>query len=163
MKNLLVASFAFFLLTAFTGDKLFPRADVKTTDGKTVNISEYIGQGHPTVVSFWATWCSPCKRELDAVNEIYSDWVEEYGVNLVAISIDDARSSAKIPGMVASKGWEFTVLIDTPQAFGQALGFQTVPQTYLLDGEGKIVYTHSSYSPGDEFELEDKIKKMVGK
>lgn len=161
MKNLVVAFLSIVMMTAFTGDKAFPKADVKTPGGKTVNISDYIGKGKPTVVSFWATWCSPCKRELDAIGEIYPDWQEEYGVDLLAISIDDARASAKIPGMVASKGWDYTVLIDTPQAFGQALGFQTIPQTFLLDGEGNIVYSHNGYSPGDEFELEDKIKELV--
>lgn len=163
MKNLLVAMFSVFLMTAFTGDKLFPKADVKTVEGQTVNIGDYIAKGKPTVVSFWATWCSPCKRELDAIGEIYPDWQDEYGVNLIAISIDDARASAKIPGLIASKGWDYTVLIDSPQKFGQELGFQTIPQTFLLDGEGKIVYTHNGYSPGDEFELEDKIKALVGR
>ncbi len=163
MKNLILACFSLFVLTAFTGDKVFPVADVKTVDGKTVSIADYIGKGKPTVVSFWATWCSPCKRELDAIGEVYPDWQEEYGVDLLAISIDNARAVAKIPGMVASKGWDYTVLVDTPQAFGQELGFQTIPQTFLLDGEGKIVYSHNGYAPGDEFELEDKIKALVGK
>lgn len=163
MKNLLIAFCSVIMLTAFTGDKLFPRVSVKTTDGKSVEIADYIAKGNPTVVSFWATWCSPCKRELDAIGEIYPDWQDEYGVDLLAISIDDARATAKIPGMVAAKGWDFTILVDTQQKFGQELGFQTIPQTFLLDGEGKIVYTHNGYSPGDEFELEDKIKELVGK
>jgi hypothetical protein len=43
------------------------------------------------------------------------------------------------------------------------MGFQTIPQSYLLDGSGKIVYAHSGYSPGDEIELEEQLKKLTGK
>ena len=148
--------------SAFTAPfSTFPSVDVKTLDGKTVNVQEYIGKGKITVVSFWATWCSPCKRELDAISEYYPDWQEEYGVELLAITIDDARSVAKVPAMIETKGWEFTVLSDVRSDLKKALNFQTVPQTFLINQEGEIVYTHSGYNPGDEFELEEKIAALV--
>ncbi|MFT4533814.1 MAG: cytochrome c biogenesis protein CcmG/thiol:disulfide interchange protein DsbE, partial [Saprospiraceae bacterium] len=78
-------------------------------------------------------------------------------------TIDDARGVAKVPAMVAAKGWDYTVLSDSKQELQRALNFQTVPQTFLLNGAGEIVYTHSGYSPGDEFELEEEIKKAAGK
>ncbi|MBL0101425.1 MAG: TlpA family protein disulfide reductase [Saprospiraceae bacterium] len=59
------------------GNSPFPAINVKTLDGKTVNTQDFTGSGKITVVSFWATWCTPCKRELDAVNEVYSEWVEK--------------------------------------------------------------------------------------
>jgi len=138
-----------------------PAIDVKTLGGKTVNIKEYVGKGKITVISFWATWCSPCKKELDAIAEIYPDWQEEYGMELIAVTIDDARSMAKVPGLVETKGWEYTVLADSKQELMKALNFQTVPQTFLLDAEGNIVYTHTGYNPGDEIELEDKIAALA--
>lgn len=162
MKHLLLIATTFILMSAtLIGDKKMPSAELKTLEGQTVNIQDYVGKGKPTVVSFWATWCSPCKKELDAINEIYPDWQEEYGVELVAITIDNARGMAKVPGMVGSKGWEYTVLSDSKQVLQQALNFQTIPQTFLLDGEGNIVYSHNGYNPGDEYELEDKIKALV--
>jgi len=150
--------------SAFTTTSTFsnlPEVDVKTLDGKTVNIKDYLGEGKLTVMSFWATWCSPCKKELDAIGEIYPDWQEEFDVELIAITIDDARSLAKVPAMVETKGWEYTVLSDVKQDLKRALNFQTVPQTFLIDQEGNIVYTHSGYNPGDEFELEEKIAALV--
>lgn len=138
-----------------------PAIDVKTLEGKTVSIKEYVGQGKITVISFWATWCSPCKRELDAIAEIYPDWQEEYGVELIAITIDDARSMAKVPALVETKGWEYTILADSKRELQKALNFQSVPQTFLLDAEGNIIYTHSGYNPGDEIELEDKIAALA--
>ncbi len=170
MKQIFAIIGVFFVLTAFTisnapatdGNTL-PAVDVKTMDGKSVNIQDLVGKGKVTVISFWATWCSPCKRELDAIAEIYPDWQEEYGVELLAVTIDDARGVAKVPAMVASKGWEYKILSDSKQELQRALNFQTVPQTFLLNAAGEIVYTHSGYSPGDEFELEDEIKKTAGK
>lgn len=137
-----------------------PEVNLKTLDGKTVNIKDYVNNDKVTVLSFWATWCSPCKRELDAISEIYEDWQDEYDVQLLAITIDDARSLAKVPALVETKGWEYTILADVKRELQKALNFQTVPQTFLLNKKGEIVYTHTGYSPGDEFELEDEIKKL---
>lgn len=170
MKNLFATLGMFVLLSAFTSSdapttdgNTLPSVDIKTLDGKTVNIKDYVGNGKVTVISFWATWCSPCKRELDAIAEMYPDWQEEYGVELLAVTIDDARGVAKVPAMVSSKGWEYIILSDSKQDLQRALNFQTVPQTFLLNAEGEIVYTHSGYSPGDEYELEEEIKKAAGK
>jgi peroxiredoxin len=160
MRTQILAVLSFVILTAFTGEKKFPSASIKTLDGKTVNVQDYIGKGNPVIVSFWASWCSPCKRELDAMTEIFPEWKKEYGVELLAITIDDSRGLAKVPGIVSSKAWPFTVLADTNQELQQALSFQSIPETFLLDGAGNIVYTHSGYNSGDEFELEEKIKAL---
>lgn len=138
-----------------------PSVDIKTLEGQTVNIQDYVGQGKITVMSFWATWCGPCKRELDAITEMYEDWQEEYNVELLAITIDDARSLAKVPAMVETKGWEYIVLSDANRELQTALNFQSVPYTILVDEEGNIAYSHSGYNPGDEFELEEEIIKLT--
>lgn len=141
-------------------DATIPDVDVKTLDGKTVNIRDYVGNDKITVLSFWATWCSPCKRELDAISEVYEDWQAEYDVQLLAVTIDDARSLAKVPALIETKGWQYTILADVKRELQKSLNFQTVPQTFLLDKNGEIVYTHSGYSPGDEYELEEEIQKL---
>ena len=138
----------------------FPSVTIKTLDGKSVNIQDYTNNGKITVVSFWASWCTPCKRELDAVNELYDEWVEKYDLQLLAITIDDARGLSKVPAMVKSKGWEFTILADSKQELQRALSFQTIPQTFLIDQNGNIVYSHNGYNPGDELELEKKIAEL---
>ena len=150
-----------FILSA--NNNPFPAINIKTLDGKTVNTSDYTSKGKITVVSFWATWCTPCKRELDMINEVYADWVEKYDVQLLAITIDDARGLTKVPSIVQNKGWEFTVLADSKQELQQALNFQTIPQTFLLNDKGEIVYAHNGYNPGDELELEKKIAELSGK
>jgi peroxiredoxin len=113
------------------------------------------------VISFWATWCSPCKKELNNISEVYEDWQEETGVKLIAISIDDSRNKHKVKPYVDSKGWEYEVYIDANQDLKRAMNVNNVPYTFLIDGEGKIVYEHNNYVPGDEDELYKQIKMLT--
>lgn len=155
--------FVCFSISIYANNNPFPSITIKSLDGKAVNTDTYTKNGKITVVSFWATWCTPCKRELDVINEVYADWEEKYGLQLLAITIDDVRGLTKVPAMVQSKGWEFTVLADSKQELQQALNFQTIPQTFLLNDKGEIVYAHNGYNPGDEIELEKKIAALLEK
>jgi peroxiredoxin len=165
-KTLLLSITALFVfsLTAFAQNgKSIPSVEVKTLDGQTLNIKQYAEDGKITILSFWATWCSPCKKELDAIADLYEFWQEEYDAELVAVTIDTQRALAKVKPMVEAKGWTYTILSDPNQQLRNALNFQTIPQTFVLDKEGNIVYNHNGYVPGDEYELEDKLKELSGK
>ncbi len=163
MRLYIFLAFTLFAFSSFA-QKSVPDIDFKSLDGKTVNLTDYAENGKITIISFWATWCSPCKKELDAIADLYPDWQEKYDVELLAITIDTPRALAsKVPGIVATKGWDYEVLSDSKLELQKALDFQTVPQTFVLDKNGKIVYDHSGYTPGDEYELEDKIKALANK
>ncbi len=151
------------LTTSLMAQKDVPDLNLKTLDGKTVNLQDYSNNGKITVISFWATWCAPCKKELDAIADIYPDWQEEYDVELLAITIDTRRQLAKVPGVVETKGWEYIVLSANEQEAFNSLNFQTVPQTFIIDKNGKIVWDHSGYLPGDEDELEDVLEELSSK
>jgi len=138
-----------------------PDVNLKTLDGKSVNIKEHVKQNNFTVLSFWATWCGPCKKELDTLTDFHEAWQEEMGVELIAITVDNARGLSKVKPMVNTKGWEFTVLSDSKQELQRGLNFQTIPQTFIVDSEGNVVYSHNGYNPGDEIALEDKLKELA--
>jgi cytochrome c biogenesis protein CcmG, thiol:disulfide interchange protein DsbE len=160
MKKTLLALCALLFATALFSQKTLPSANIKTLQGQTINVQELGKTGKITVISFWATWCSPCKKELDAISEYYEDWQKKYDMELVAISVDDARSAAKVPGMVKEKGWEYRILLDPSKELQTAVNVQSVPYTFLLDQQGNIVFEHIGYTPGDELELEEKIKEL---
>jgi len=155
--------FTLCLTTSLFAQQSLPSVQVKDLKGKTVNIQDFAKNGKITVISFWATWCSPCKKELDAIADLYPEWQEDYDLELVAVTIDNARALAKVPGMVKSKNWDYIVLSDVKQELQRALNFQSVPQTFLIDTEGNIVYSHTGYVSGDEYELEDEIKAIAKK
>jgi cytochrome c biogenesis protein CcmG, thiol:disulfide interchange protein DsbE len=142
------------------GDKI-PSATVKTLEGKQVNTSTFSNDGKPIIISFWATWCKPCKKELDAIAEEYENVQKETGVKLIAISIDDARSSGKVVTDVKTKGWKYEVYIDENQDFKRAMNVNNVPHTFIVDGKGEIVWSHNSYAEGDEEKLFDNVRKLI--
>jgi peroxiredoxin len=110
--------------------------------------------------SFWATWCSPCKKELDAILDYYDEWREKYGMELIAVSIDDSRTAAKVPAMVAQKRWPYRILHDFNKEFQIAANVAQIPHTLVVDPKGNIVYEHTGYAPGDELELEEVLKEL---
>lgn len=166
MKIKITVLFAAILIIAssFTiASKVFPKVELKDLKGNKVKTESFIDNKKVTVVSFFATWCKPCQLEMDNISEIYEDWQAEYDVEMVAISVDNARSAAKLNALVKSKDWPFEILVDDRQQIQNILSFQTIPQTFLLDAEGNIIYEHNGYKPGDEVELEDHIAEAVGK
>ena len=141
-------------------DRTLPNIKVKTLSGKSINIQSVENDGNPIVISFWATWCKPCKKELNTIAEIYEEWQDETGVKLVAVSIDDARSMSKVAPYINSADWDYEVYLDTNRELARALNVSKVPHTFLLNGKGKIVWEHKGYIDGDEEELYEQIEKI---
>ena len=129
-------------------------------EGNEVNTAD-LGFDGPVIISFWATWCSPCKRELNTIHDLYIDWQDETGVTLVAVSIDDEKSKGQVPMYVNGKAWEYLVLMDPNSDFKRAMGVNNVPHTFLLDKEGHIVYSHNNFAPGDEEKLYAELLKLI--
>lgn len=142
------------------GRKL-PAVEVRTLDNKTFLTDNISNNGKPIIISFWATWCTPCKKELNTISELYDDWQEETGVKVIAISIDDARNSNKVGPYVNGRNWEFEVYLDPNQDFKRAMNVNNVPHSFLLNGNGEIVWQHNSYSEGDEIKLFQLVKKLA--
>lgn len=134
---------------------------IKTLDGKTVETSIIKNDGKPIIISFWATWCKPCNRELNAIKDLYDDWQQETGVKLVAISIDDTRSASKVKPHVDGNGWDYEVYLDQNQDFKRAMNVVNVPHTFLINGNGEIVWQHTAYVDGSEEELFELVKKVA--
>ena len=167
MRNLLTLTIVLLLGVASYAqsdmEALFklPEVDVKTVNGEPFNTKDIQNDGKPIIVTFWATWCKPCMKEHDAINDIYEEWVDETGVKLYAISIDNARSSKRVLPTVDGKGWEFDVLLDPNGDFKRAMNVNMIPHTFLIDGEGNIVWSHTSFSEGSELQLIQKVREVA--
>ena len=161
-KTLILFTTLFFLNTTLNAqERSLPNVEVKTLKGKSFNIQDLENDGNPMVISFWATWCKPCKKELNAIAEVYEDWQDETGVKLIAVSIDDTRSMSKVAPYVNTSDWDYEIYLDSNSDLKRAMGVSTVPHTFLLNEKKEIVWQHRGYVDGDEYELLSKINKLI--
>lgn len=137
-----------------------PSVDLKTLEGETINTKDLKNNGNPIIISFWALWCKNCVKELNAINDVYDDWKDETGVKIIAVSIDNSRSSSKVLPFVESNDWDYEVLLDVNSDFKRAMNVITVPHTFILNGKGEIVWQHNSYVEGSEEKYLEIVKKI---
>lgn len=168
MKKLTFTLMAFLCLAFAQAQDSAPKAtlpdlQLKDLNGNTVNIQDYAKKGKIVIFSFWATWCGPCKKELNNLNELLDEWKEQYDLELVAVCTDNSRNTVKVKPYVDGQGWEFDVIMDPNQDLQRAVNAPNIPFTVLIDQNGNIVYTHLGYVEGDEYELEKKIKLLLNK
>ena len=161
MKRLLL--FLCVMGLAVSASAQLPKVQVKDISGRTVSTDTLSNNGNPFIIDFFATWCKPCNRELDAIAEVYDEWREETGVKIFAVSIDQGQNINKVKPLVDNHGWEYDILLDTNSDFKQALGIQMIPYVLIVDGKGNIVYKHNGYTDGAEQELIEKVRELVKK
>jgi peroxiredoxin len=142
------------------GRKL-PSIDLKTAEGEPFNTADISNDGKPIILSFWALWCKPCIKELNTISYEYPDWQDETGVKLIAVSIDDARSTAKVKPFADGNDWDYEILLDVNSDFKRAMNVNMIPHTFLLDGDGNVVWQHTSFSEGGELQLIENVRKII--
>ena len=159
MKKLLLLALVLFGVSYASAQ--LPSVQLKDINGKTIDTATLHNDGKPFVVSFFATCCKPCLRELRAINEYYGDWQDETGMKLIAISTDEAQNVHKVKPLVDSEGFEYDVLLDSNQDFQRALGIQMIPYVMIIDGDGNIVETRNGYTDGSEAHIIEKIRELT--
>ncbi len=161
-KTILITLLVFFFSFQLDAQQRaeLPELTVATLEGDEVNTRTFDNGGKPFVVNFWATWCRPCLKELNAIDEIYHEW-QEYGFKLIAVSTDDARTQANVLPMVSGRSWDYEFYLDENGDFRRAMGVNNVPHTFILNGDGEIVYQHTSFSDGMEWEMLDKLIELL--
>ena len=158
MRNIVFLSVFLISITGFS-QKILPNINLTTFEGDKVNVTELSSNDKIAVISLWATWCVPCIKELDAINELYDDWKAEVDFEVYAISVDDSRSIKRAKALVNVKGWEHNILLDTNQNLKRALGAAAIPETIIVKNN-EVLYQHTGYRNGDEYELFEKLKKL---
>lgn len=156
ISRFLACSLGIFLgLAAVAGP--VPDFSLKRTDGSTFRLRDHLGK-QVILVDFWATWCGPCTKLLKKLQELKDKYPD---VLVVAISIDDSGSQAKVAQYIHGRGYTFTVLLDPDTAVCRMFNPQAgIPFTFLVDKKGELAYTHTGYLPGQEKELAERLEAL---
>ena len=161
MKRLLCLVIALAGISAASAQKL-PDVACENIHGETVSTRSLTGE-KPLIISFWSLACKPCIQELHAMNDMLEEWREEADFDVVAVSVDDVRMKAAAKAKATSFGWEFICLFDENQDLKRAMNVSLTPQSFVVDKEGRIVFSHSGYTPGSELELFEKVLEISNK
>ena len=159
MNKIYLVAVLLLTFSTFSQSKL-PNVTVKDLENNPINVStDFVEQDKIYVFSFWATWCVPCINELEAINDVYSDWKNELNLELIAVSIDDSRTQKRVKPLLNGKGWEYKMLLDGNQDFKRALSIANIPYTIIVKNQ-KIVHIQNGYSQGAEKELFSVLKTL---
>lgn len=158
IRNLFIAAV---LMVCQNAMAQLPAVTITDINSNHVRVDTLSNGGKPFIIDFFATWCKPCNRELDAISEVYEDWQQETGVKIIAVSIDQAHNINKVKPMVDNHGWDYEVLLDPNSDFKRALGVQLIPYVIVCDGQGNIVYRHQGYTDGAEEELIEEVRRLI--
>ena len=102
MKRFILFFLLIFCVNSF-GQKKIPSIDLIDFQGEKINTTDLLNNEKLTILSLWATWCVPCIKELDAINEVYEFWKEDIDFELIAVSVDDSRSHRRAQALVNGK------------------------------------------------------------
>ena len=160
MKKLLSLVIALFAIATASAQQL-PDVKVETIEGKTVSVRDYIGK--PLVICYWSITCKPCIQELMAILDQYEDWKEDVDFEVIAVSIDDARLKATAKARANIFKDSFICLFDANQDLKRAMNVSLTPKSFIVDKKGKIVFSHTGYTPGSENMLIDIITDLSKK
>ena len=140
-------------------DIMLPDLSVKLLDGKQVRLSVLLEEG-PLLVSFWATWCAPCKKEMIFLEEFHQKY-NENSFRVLAISTDSPKSMSKVKSYIRAKKYTFLVGIDPNQEIAKKMNALLMPTTLILNKDRKVSWYHQGFIPGDEKEIEVQIRAVL--
>jgi peroxiredoxin len=136
-----------------------PNVVIKDIDGNSINTSTINNGKNLIYLTFWATWCKPCIRELSELNDVYDVWRDEFDIKIVIISVDDIRNTHKVKPFVSGKNWDFETYLDPNGDLRRMMNVNNVPHSFLINDKGEIIWQQNSHTAGDEHRIYEIIRK----
>ena len=127
--------------------------------GTDVKLSD--ARGSIVLLSFWASWCTPCKEEIPLLQDLQDRYADQ-GLKIMLVNVDTPDKLSEARAYVASLGVTMTALFDPDSS---TTGFlnpdNDLPFALMVDRQGREIYRHHGFAPGDETELEDIVKTAL--
>lgn len=159
MKRFYLFLFVLNITVAVSGQ--LPDIEVKDIDQNWVSLNSLKGE-KLTVIDFWATWCKPCVTGIPKLNSIYKEFSEQ-GVEFIGINIDGPRNQSKVKPFVQTLGIKYPIVLDPDQDLVNDFNVTAFPTLIVINSEGKQVFVHEGFLPGDEKKINAEITKLLKK
>ena len=136
-----------------------PDFSLKSTEGRTVRLSDYLGK--VVLIDFWSTTCDPCMAEMPHLVDLYKA-KKDKGFVVLAVSLDGPESLADVNRVVHDKEMIFPVLLDQETTVVARYNpKREMPFSVLIDRNGAIIQKKGGYTPGDEKSLVAEVEKAL--
>ena len=138
-----------------------PQMHLKSIEGTELSTEEIFAAGQPILIVFWATWCTHTTTGLNNMQDDYlEDWINDFDLKVVVISVDDAKTSSRAITVVNGSGWDYEVYLDQNGDFRRAMVVTNAPHMVLLNNQSEIIWQKSSYLIGDEELIQEELDKL---
>jgi peroxiredoxin len=139
------------------GDRA-PEFALPSLDGKgTVSLAQY--RGKVVYLDFWASWCAPCLKAIPEIEAMRKELASD-GFQVVAVNLD--QNTKKALRFLEKNPIGYPSASDPKGRLPMQFGVDTMPTSYLIDGEGVIRHVHRGFQRGDGVKLRAEIRKLLG-
>ncbi|MGH7906376.1 MAG: peroxiredoxin family protein [Candidatus Binataceae bacterium] len=127
-------------------------------NGRTVSLKSL--RGKVVFLNVWATWCGPCREEMPSIETLYNEFKNNKNFVILAISQDTAGESV-VKQYVDSNGYHFEVLLDPQNTVGEEYNVSGVPETFIIDRDGRIVAHHMGAFDWSRADFREALKELL--
>jgi len=160
-KTLFLLLFVFAFVT-LSKAQMYYEFTLPDIDGNDVSLNKVVEKSNVVMLSFWATWCTPCKEEMKKMADLYEKYKDQ-GFEYVALNNDNQKSVSKVKSFITAQGYTFTVLMDNDKkVFEGYSGKDEMPYSVLISKKKEIISVHTGFKTGDELMIENEIKTALG-